>query len=131
MQGSSRVFLSLGALCAGLAVALGAYFAHAPAFAGGIPATVQTALTQQHVHAMGLLVVGLALDRYPASRWWLAAGWLMVVGMLLFSFNLHARALWQWDTLRAFVPWGGTAWMLAWLCLALGAWRRPAPRHTA
>jgi uncharacterized membrane protein YgdD (TMEM256/DUF423 family) len=50
----------------------------------------------------------------------LAAGGLMLVGLVLFSFNLYARYILGFDVLRALVPWGGGAWILAWLSLALG-----------
>jgi uncharacterized membrane protein YgdD (TMEM256/DUF423 family) len=126
---SYRVFLILGALSACLSVVLSAAFAHLPAFASGIPAMVQTALSQQQFHSLGLILVGLALGWRGPSRWWLASGWLMVTGMALFSFNIYARAVWGFDTLRAWVPWGGSAWIFAWLLLALGAVRlsgRPA-----
>jgi uncharacterized membrane protein YgdD (TMEM256/DUF423 family) len=122
---SSRFFLMTGALCACLSVVLSAAFAHLPAFANGIPAMVQTALSQQQFHALGLVLVGLALRGQSSSRCWQAAGWLMVVGMLLFSFNIYARALLGFDSLRAQVPWGGGAWIAAWLLLAVGAlWSR-------
>lgn len=127
---SSRIFLTVGALSACLSVVLSAAFAHLPTFANGIPAMVQTALSQQQFHALGLLLVGLALGWRGASRWWQVSGWLMVAGLFLFSFNIYARALWGFDTLRALVPWGGGAWIVAWLLLAVGAWRsRGAPLH--
>ena len=44
----------------------------------------------------------------------------MWLGLLLFSFNLYARHVLAWDALRALVPWGGMAWILAWLALAVG-----------
>ena len=81
---------------------------------------IQTALSQQQFHSLGLLFTGLALRVCGASRWLQAAGWLMLVGLLLFSFNLYARHVLAWDTFRALVPWGGTAWILAWLALAVG-----------
>ncbi len=120
---SSRIFLILGALSACLTVVLSAALAHWPAFANGIPTMVQTALSQQQFHALGLLLIGLAMGGRGPSRWWVAAGWLMVAGTVLFSFNIYARALWGFDTLRAAVPWGGGAWICAWLLLALGAIR--------
>ena len=119
----SRIFLTFGALSACLSVVFSAAFAHLPTFAGGLPAMVQTALSQQQFHALGLLLVGLAVGWRESNRWWLASGWLMVVGVLLFSFNIYARAVLGFDTLRALVPWGGGAWILAWLLLALGALR--------
>lgn len=120
---SARIFLVLGALSAGASVVFSAAFAHLPVFASGVPTAVQTALGQQQFHALGLLFLGLAIRMGGASRWWLAAGVLMVLGTVLFSFNLYARYVWGWDALRAQVPWGGMAWILAWLSLAMGGWR--------
>jgi uncharacterized membrane protein YgdD (TMEM256/DUF423 family) len=125
----SRIFLILGALCAGVSVVLSAAFAHLPAFANGIPVMVQTALNQQQFHALGLILVGLALGWRRPSRWWVASGWLMALGMALFSFNIYARALLGWDGLRVLVPWGGSAWIAAWLLLAVGALRPGYDTH--
>ncbi len=117
---SARIFLSLGALSACCSVVFSAAFAHLPVFAAGVPTAVQTALSQQQFHSVGLLLTGLVALAFGASRWLLAAGWLMLAGLLLFSFNLYARHVWGFDTFRALVPWGGAAWILAWLGLALG-----------
>ncbi len=114
----SRVFMALGALLAALSVALSAAAAHVPALqeAG---AALAAALQMQQLHALGLLLVGLAHARRP-SRWLAASGGLMCVGLLLFSLNIEARILWGWDAARALVPAGGSAFMLAWLLLAAG-----------
>lgn len=117
---SARIFGGLGALSACTSVVFSAAFAHLPVFAGGVPTAVQTALSQQQFHSLGLLFTGLALRVCGPSRWLQAAGWLMLLGLLLFSFNLYARHVLSWDALRALVPWGGMAWILAWLGLALG-----------
>ena len=117
---SARWFLALGAISACASVVFSAAFAHLPVFAGGVPMAVQTALSQQQFHSLGLLLTGLALRVCGASRWLQAAGWLMLVGLLFFSFNLYARHVLAWDALRALVPWGGMAWILAWLALAVG-----------
>ena len=125
---SARFFVFVGALCAGLSVVFSAAFAHWPSFAGGIPAMVQTALSQQQFHALGVVLVGLAQGWRGPSPWWLASGWLMLVGMALFSFNIYARSLLGFDALRALVPWGGSAWIAAWALLAVGALRWPSGR---
>lgn len=117
---SARWFLVLGAISACTSVVFSAAIAHLPVFAGGVPTAVQTALSQQQFHSLGLLFTGLALRVCGSSRWLQATGWLMLVGLLLFSFNLYARHVLGWDALRALVPWGGMAWILAWLSLALG-----------
>ncbi len=116
----------LGALSACLSVVFSAAFAHWPAFANGIPVMVQTALSQQQFHSLGLVAVGLALGWRATSLWWRACGVLMLVGLVLFSFNIYARALLGFDAFRAWVPWGGGAWILAWLMLAVGAVRSSA-----
>ncbi len=114
----SRVFMTLGALMAALSVALSAAAAHVPALqeAG---AAFAASLQMQQLHALGLLWVGLAHAR-RASRWLAASGALMLAGLLLFSLNIDARILWGWDAARALVPVGGSAFMLAWLLLAVG-----------
>jgi len=121
----SKILCAAGALFAGLGVVFSAAFAHLPAFAQGVPVMVQTALSQQQLQALGLMVLGLALGRQRASPWLCAAGGLLLVGMVLFSFNIYARQLLGFDGLRALVPWGGGAWILAWLVAAIGFIRQP------
>jgi hypothetical protein len=58
---SARWFLALGAISACTSVVFSAAFAHLPVFAGGVPTAVQTALSQQQFHSLGLLFIGLAL----------------------------------------------------------------------
>jgi uncharacterized membrane protein YgdD (TMEM256/DUF423 family) len=117
--------MALGALSACSSVVFSAAFAHLPVFAGGVPTAVQTALSQQQFHALGLLFTGLAVGVFGASRWLLVAGWLMVLGLLFFSFNLYARYGFGLDAFRVLVPWGGGAWMGAWLCLLVGLfWKK-------
>jgi len=115
----SKVFLYVGAVSACSSVVFSAAFAHLPVFAAGVPPAVQTALNQQQFHALGLLFTGLAMGVFGASRWLQAAGWLMLVGSLLFSFNIYARYVLEFETLRGLVPWGGAAWMVSWLCLGM------------
>jgi uncharacterized membrane protein YgdD (TMEM256/DUF423 family) len=81
---------------------------------------VQTALNQQQFHALGLMLVGLALYQRRSCPWLLAAGGLLLVGMVFFSFNIYARQLLGLDAFRALVPWGGGAWIVAWLVAAIG-----------
>ncbi len=117
---SARIFGVLGALSACTSVVFSAAFAHLPVFAAGVPTGVQIALSQQQFHSVGLLITGLVIGVCGVSRWSLAAGWLMLAGLLLFSFNLYARYVLGFNALRAVVPWGGAAWIVAWLSLAVG-----------
>jgi uncharacterized membrane protein YgdD (TMEM256/DUF423 family) len=115
---AARLFIALGAVLAALSVALSAAVAHVPALQQAGPAFAAS-LDQHQFHALGLVLVGLALAR-RASGWFVASGCLMVAGLLLFCLNINARILWGWDAARALVPLGGSAFILAWLALAVG-----------
>jgi len=118
----SRLFMALGALFAALWVALSAAAAHVPALQQGGPA-LAASLQQHQLHAVGLVLAGLMLAR-RASVWLVAAGVLMLMGLMLFCLNIDARVLWGWDAARALVPAGGSAFILAWLAFAVGSWRQ-------
>lgn len=110
----------LGALSAATSVALSAATSHMPSLQAA-SASLNTALAQQQLHALGLIGVGLVLARVM-SRWLIASGALMLLGTVLFCLNLYARLIWGCDAARVAVPWGGSAFILSWLSLGLGAW---------
>ncbi len=115
--------MGTGAALACLAVAMGALGAHA--FKSLLDPqqleTFHTAVHYQMLHAIGLMLVGL-LDLYRRSVWWRVAGWFMVVGVVLFSGFLYFWVATGIRTLMYLVPIGGTAFILGWATLALGAW---------
>ena len=52
------------------------------------------------------------------------AGWCFVIGICLFSLSLFALALTQYSWFAAVTPFGGTALLVGWAALGLGAARR-------
>lgn len=131
MNPLARLFIALGALSACSSVALGAAASHA--LAERLAATqswFQTALHYQQFHALGLIGAGLFLlaSRTP-SRWVMTSGWLMILGTLLFSGSLYLRSIAGIHDFRAATPFGGGAFMLAWLALAVGALIRKGEDH--
>jgi uncharacterized membrane protein YgdD (TMEM256/DUF423 family) len=122
-----RVFLVLAAVSGMLAVAAGAFGAHAlrERLSAELLGTFQTAATYQMYHALALLGVGILLGRFSTdgSAWLTAAGWLFVAGTLLFSGSLYALALTETRWLGAITPLGGVAFLLGWLALAVGVTR--------
>lgn len=121
MPGLARLFLVLGAASAAVSVILGAAASHLPsASLAASQALFQTALQYHQMHALGLLITGLLAAHLPACRWIAAAGWLMVAGTLLFSGNLYLRSLAGFHDLHAVTPFGGGAYILAWLSLTAG-----------
>lgn len=122
---SYRFWVALGALNAALAVAMTAASAHAPTLLAA-SSYLPSAVSMHQFHALGLLAVALLLRGTAGNRWWQAAGALFLVGLLLFSFNLYARALWDFTSFRTLVPAGGSSFMLGWVLVAVGVWRQHA-----
>jgi len=119
------VFFAAGALITGLAVAAGAFGAHAlrAVLSPGALATFDTAVRYQTVHGLALLAVAWAVSRW-ASRGIVWAGWLMMLGVVLFCFSLYVLALTGSRALVLATPLGGIAWLAAWVCLAAAVIRR-------
>ncbi len=129
MSQVSRLFVTVGALSGAIAVMSGAFGAHAlqEVVAPERLATFRTAAQYQLVHALGLVLVGILTDRITSTllNW---SGWLFLVGTLLFSGSLYALVLLDASGLGAITPFGGLAFICAWLLLALAALRNDAGR---
>ena len=122
----SRVFVILGALSGFVSVAAGAFGAHAlrDRLAANYLAIFETAARYQMYHALALLAVALLMYRSPGTSL-LWAGWLFLVGTVLFSGSLYALALTGTRWLGAITPLGGVAFLAGWICLALSARSSP------
>jgi uncharacterized membrane protein YgdD (TMEM256/DUF423 family) len=120
-----RIFFALGAILGFISVAAGAFGAHAlrgrltPDHLG----IFETAARYQMYHALALLAVAWTITRGGGStaQW---AGWLFVIGTVLFSGSLYLLALTGIRWLGAITPLGGVAFLTGWLCLAL-SWKSP------
>jgi uncharacterized membrane protein YgdD (TMEM256/DUF423 family) len=119
-----RLFVALGAVSGFVAVAAGAFGAHGlrARLAPDLLAVFETAARYQMYHALALLAVAWVAARWPGPlpQW---AGWLFVVGTVLFSGSLYALALSGVRWLGAITPLGGAAFLAGWICLALAARR--------
>ena len=120
-----RQFLFLGAVSGFLAVALGAFGAHAlkDALSADLLAVFETGVRWQAVHAVVILVTGVLAGRGhgPLVP---AAGWLFVAGTVIFSGSLYVLALSGVRAWGAVTPVGGVAWLAGWVCLAAAGLRR-------
>jgi uncharacterized membrane protein YgdD (TMEM256/DUF423 family) len=112
----------LGAINAFLCVAFGAFGAHGlkQKLSVDMLAVYQTGVQYHFYHSLGLIVVGLVLLHFPKSRYILLSGWLMLAGIVLFSTSLYALSLTEIRALGAITPFGGIAFLSAWLLLAYG-----------
>jgi uncharacterized membrane protein YgdD (TMEM256/DUF423 family) len=120
----NRRWVAIGAVSAAIAVAAGAFGAHAlkARLAPEALAVWDTAARYQIVHALALLAVAQAAEAWR-SRLAHAAGWAFVLGTLLFSGSLYALALSGVRGLGAITPLGGVAFLVGWGCLAAAALR--------
>ncbi len=126
MNSHAKWFLVLGAINAAIAVALGAAGVHAlkGQLALSDPAGWFAVALQYHqYHSLGLILVGLTAIRFPASRVFAWAGWLMLSGIILFSGNLYLLSLTGIQVTHAAIPVGGAAFIMAWLLFAIGGIR--------
>ena len=117
------LFFLLGSISGGLAVALGAFGAHAlkARLTPELLATFETGVRYQMYHALALLGAAAAIARWPASNLPSVAGWLFVAGTLLFSGSLYLLCITHKRWLGAVTPFGGLAFIAGWVCLALAA----------
>ena len=118
-----KVFIILGAINAFLSVALGAFGAH------GLEKMVEpkyleiwkTGVQYQMYHAIGLMIIAVLLGRFPASALLTWSGWLMLIGIILFSGSLYVLTLTRIGPLGAITPFGGVAFLVAWVLIIIAA----------
>jgi uncharacterized membrane protein YgdD (TMEM256/DUF423 family) len=122
----SRSCFALGALFAALTVAAGAFGAHAlkHSLRADQLAVFETAVRYQGMHALGLIAVAWAIERWP-GRPARAAGWLFLSGIALFCGSLYAIALFEVRGIGIVTPFGGGAFIAGWLCLVVAALSSP------
>ena len=118
---------AIAAVFLALAVGLGAFGAH------GLKARLdayhldiyKTAVLYHFLHALGMLIVSTlpkAGTFSPESA--NSVCWLLAAGILIFSGSLYLLAVTGAGVLGAITPFGGVAFILAWLLLAWKLVRR-------
>jgi uncharacterized membrane protein YgdD (TMEM256/DUF423 family) len=130
-----RLILSLAALLAATAVALGAYSAHgleghlkSAGFQDDLNQRLDWFATgvQYHMyHAIGLAIVGLVAGDKLSGGLRLAA-LAFILGIVLFSGALYVMTLGpaEWRKLGAIVPLGGVSFIAGWIAVAYASWSR-------
>ncbi len=119
------VFLFLSTLSAFLAVAMGAFGAHAlkEVLTADMLAVYKTAVNYQMWHALGLALIALLRYHHPHSQLIKKAGWLMFSGIILFSGSLYMLSLSGLKWLGMITPLGGVCFLAGWLMLIIFSFR--------
>lgn len=122
---SHRWLLMAGSLNMFLAVASGAFGAHA--LKANLPlelmAVFHTGNQYHFFHALGLFAVAFAAGVFPASRLIRLSGMFILAGLILFSGSLYALSLTGQRWIGMVTPFGGMAFLASWLLLTIGVWK--------
>jgi uncharacterized membrane protein YgdD (TMEM256/DUF423 family) len=121
----ANLFISLASLSGLLAVAFGAFGAHAlrgrlDDYAMGV---FETAVQYHFYHSLALLAVGVIALGQPQTVLLKSSGWLFLLGLILFSGSLYLLSLSGIKWLGAVTPLGGLAFIAGWGCLAAAGWK--------
>ncbi len=115
----SNLFIGLGALSAMLAVVAGAFGAHAlkQLLSEDMLAVFHTAADYQLYHSLGLIAIG-TLHTVAPRHCHMAAAWIMLAGMIIFSGSLYTLSLTGIKWLGMITPVGGICFIASWMILA-------------
>ena len=121
---ANKFFLIIGAFLAFLAVAIGAFGAHAlkPFLSPQMSAVFETGVRYHMYHSVGVLISGWAWLswKHPLFRY---AALAFIIGILFFSGSLYVLSLTEVRWLGAMTPIGGLLFLLGWGSLGVGFWK--------
>lgn len=122
----SSIAAFIAALQGFLAVALGAFGAHAlkSRITPQMLEVWQTAVQYQFFHAVTLFALALYWRHTALTGWWQSAFWAFCIGVVLFCGSLYWLALGGPRWLGPVTPLGGAAFLVGWFCLMVGALAR-------
>ncbi len=114
-------FIIIGAFSAAVAVTLGAFGAH------GLQSkvtkermeTYQTGVHYHMYHSLGLILLGILNNALTSNNYILWSGWLMIMGIILFSGSLYLLVISDKKWFGLITPFGGLAFIASWVMLAL------------
>lgn len=116
-----RIFLIIGAVFGFLSVALGAFGAHL--LEGNLSdaklKTWEKAVNYQMFHTVPIIIAGFLLTKTQLSSlvW---AGWLFIIGTVLFAGSLYLYSTTGARFLAMITPFGGVTFLVAWVLFGYG-----------
>ncbi|WP_313893292.1 DUF423 domain-containing protein [Psychrobacillus sp.] len=120
-----KLFIIAGAINGFLAVAFGAFGAHAlkERLSEKYLAVWETAVQYQMFHALALVAIGILMSSklFGSVPSLSAAGYLILAGIVIFSGSLYVLSLTGIGILGAITPIGGVAFLVGWIMLIVAA----------
>ncbi|RXJ87305.1 DUF423 domain-containing protein [Arcobacter sp. CECT 8985] len=119
-------FLAIASFMMALAIALGAFGAH------GLKSIVEpsmlkvyhTGVEYQFYNTLGLFATSFIMYLKPNLKRLVVASWLILIGMIIFSFSLYLLVILNMPILGAITPIGGTLLIIAWILVALSIYKK-------
>lgn len=114
-----KILIAIAAILLALAVAAGAFGAHAlkNILSAERLETWQTAVQYHAWHALGLMLIALIGAQLEIAVTWPAS--LILVGIVIFSGSLYALCLSGMGWLGAITPIGGLAFIMGWILFGI------------
>jgi len=116
---NQRTTLVLASLFGTLAVAFGAFGAHAlkdMLTTTGRSETFDLAVRYNFYHTLALLATGILMEKFPKLK---TSSWLFSGGIIIFSGSLYTLALTNQKWWGAVTPFGGVLLIAGWVALGL------------
>jgi len=119
-----NLLISLGAVCAGLAVTLGAFAAHGlkSKLSESMLAVFQTGVQYQFYHSLALLILILLYRQFQQGLLLWSYGF-MLAGIVFFSGSLYMLALTSNKIFGPITPLGGVCFLIGWIILAVAGFK--------
>ena len=127
---SEKFFLIAGSLLALFAVVLGAFAAHGlqQVVSEKLIAIFRTGVDYQFYHSFALLITGILIHLFSASRLLKAAGIAFLIGIIIFSGSLYLYVFTGNKVFGMITPIGGLSFIIGWLLLTLSFFQLPILR---
>jgi len=122
----AKFFLLFAATNGMIAVILGAFGAHAlkDSISPALLSAYQTGVQYHFIHVLALIGLALFILRLPVTvavpTLFIVAGYLWMVGLVLFSGSLYGIAIGAPSWFGPITPLGGSLLIIGWLCFAIG-----------
>ncbi len=117
---NSKKFLAISSLMMALAIALGAFGAHGlkTIVTDSMLVVYKTGVDYHFYNTLGLFAVSFMITLKPKSKKLIISAWMIIIGMIIFSFSLYLLVFLNLPILGAITPIGGTLLIIAWLVVA-------------
>ncbi len=117
-----KIFFAIASFMMAFGIALGAFGAHAlkSILDEYFLKIYNTGIQYHFYNTLGLFAATFIYALKPDSKKIFISLWLIIIGMIIFSFSLYFLAILNMPILGAITPIGGTLLIIAWLTLTYG-----------